>query len=280
MWYLLFLIVFILIFFNCYSQGELREDINIATTSDRSFFIGANSNGFTIGFEKGKRIDGFRKWIYNVNFSYVKDPKEIRVENPYYNNQKRFVFGKVNSDFVLRTGIGRFKELYSIFDKNSVAIGYFWWGGVACAFLKPIYYEVVERIEIINNVKYIYISDKKFDYSIHQVSDIYGRSSFFKGIDETKLIPGITINTGIRFNFAEKYEHMKIIETGIIIDIFSKPVQIMFVEPTSISNNKNNGKFIFTSLYIAYRFGKIKFWQNATTKNPLNTEIQENENNQ
>lgn len=270
------LLVFISLCKIVFSQGDLREDANIVTRSDFSFMLGANSNGFTIGFEKGKRIDGFRKWIYDINISYVKDPKEIRVENPYYNNQKRFVFGKINSDFVFRSGIGRFKELYSILDKNSVAIGYFWWSGISCSILKPIYYEVVDSIKIINNVKYIYISDKKFDYSIHQVSDIYGRSSFFKGINEIKAIPGITINTGIRFNFAEKYESMKIIEAGIIIDVFLKPIQIMFVEP---SNTNNKGKYIFTSLYIAYRFGKIKFWHNVNP-NTFKKDNAQNENNQ
>lgn len=242
-------VILLIICFTVLAQGELSPEVRVVTTNEHSYFISANSNGFSLSYQYGKRLDGFRKRIYETSFSYVRHPKEIRVENPYYQAQKKFVFGKLNTMFVIRSGIGLQREIYSIFDKGGIAIRYHYTFGVNVAMLKPIYYEVVDSTKIVNNVQYIYISDKLFDYSIHQVSDIYSRASFFKGINETKFIPGVFIKGGFSFAFSEKYESINAIELGAIIDVFMKPFQIMATE-------KHQRSYI--SLYIGYRFGKIK----------------------
>lgn len=232
-----------------WAQGELNPDARVMTTNEHSFLFAVNSNGTMFSFQHGKRIDGFRKRTIDFDFAYVKHPKEIRVENPYYQNQKKFVFGKLYTMFAFRVGMGKQREIYSIFDKGGIAIRYHYEMGALLGIMKPNYYEVVDSTLIVNNVEYIYLSDKQFDYNIHQRSDIYSRSSFFKGIDETKFIPGGFIKAGLSFVFSEKQEAINALEVGAILDVFTKPIQIMATE--------NKDHFLF-SLYVGYRFGKIK----------------------
>lgn len=253
-------IIFLLLCFTIFSQGEISPEARVVTTNEHSYFTSVNSNGLSFSYQYGKRLDGFRKRTYETSFSYIKHPKEIRVENPYYQAQKKFVFGKLNSLFAIRSGIGMQREIFSIFDKGGIAIRYHYSLGASLALLKPIYYEVVDSTKIVNNVQYIYISDKLFDYSIHQISDIYSRASFFKGIDETKLIPGFYLKGGLSFVFSEKYEAINAIELGAILDIFMKSFQIMATE--------RHERF-YISLYVGYRFGKIKV-KNKEGNTPIN----------
>lgn len=241
-----------------FAQGELNPEARVVTTNEHSYLVSLNSNGFSLSYQYGKRIDGFRRRIMDFDFSYIKHPKEIRVENPYYQSQKKFVFGKLNTLFALRGGIGRQREIYSIFDKGGIAIRYHYTFGASLALLKPVYYEVVDSTKIYNNVQYLYISDKQFDYSIHQISDIYSRSSFFTGIDETKFVPGAYIKGGFSFVFSDKYEAINAIEVGAIVDVFSRPIQIMA--------NEKKERF-FVSLYVGYRFGKVKIKNKSGVSN-------------
>ncbi|MCX7861557.1 MAG: hypothetical protein N2449_01000 [Bacteroidales bacterium] len=254
---------YLLLIFFCFfslitlAQGELNPEARVVTTNEHSYLVSLNSNGFSASYQYGKRIDGFRKRTVDIDFSYIKHPKEIRVENPYYQSQKKFVFGKLNTLFAIRSGMGKQKEIFSIFDKGGIAIRYHYSLGATLALLKPVYYEVVDSTKIYNNVQYIYISDKQFDYSIHQISDIYSRSSFFKGINETKFIPGLHLKGGFSFVFSEKYEAINAIEVGAIADVFVKPIQIM-------ANEKKDR--LFVTLYVGYRFGKIKVRNKESAK--------------
>lgn len=258
------LIYFLLITLFTIAQGELSSETRVVTTNEHSFLFALNSNGTMFSFQHGKRLDGFRKRTLDFDFAYIKHPKEIRVENPYYQSQKKFVFGKLYSMFALRGGIGKQKEIYSIFDKGGIAIRLHYSIGGTLGLMKPIYYQVVDSSKISDNYEIIYISDKQFDYNIHQISDIYSRSSFFKGLNETQLIPGAYLKAGMSFVFSEKQEAINALELGVICDFFSKPIQIMATEKKE--------RYII-SLYIGYRFGKIKVRnRNSKINNELDNE--------
>jgi hypothetical protein len=233
---------------SAFSQGELDE-VRVVTGNEKSYAFLLNSNGWGLNYRYGKRLDGFRKRLIDVDFSYIKHAKEIKTQNPYYENQKRFVFGKLNSMFTLRVGVGLQKEIYSKFDKGGVAIKYFVGIGFTAGILKPVYYQIVDSSVVSNNERYIYVSDKKFDESsIHQVSDIYSRSSFFKGIGETKFKPGLNVKLGLSFVYSNIYDALNAIEAGVIVDGFTKEMPIMATE----KNDK-----IFVSLFVSYRFGRV-----------------------
>jgi len=241
-------ITIVILFFTLkiFSQGELNNEARVVSGNEKSYSILFNSNGFGVNYRYGKRITGFKKNIFDFDLFYVKHAKEIKIQNPQYESQKRFVFGKLNSLFTFNIGTGIQKEIYSKFDKGGIAIKYFYEGGVSLALLKPIYYQVVDSQS--PNPNDPYISDKKFDQDIHSPLDIYGRSSFFKGFGQTKFIPGIFIKAGLSFVYSNKYEAINAIEAGFITSLFLKPLEIMAI--------KNNQQYII-SIFVSYRFGRV-----------------------
>lgn len=244
----IFILFLSILFFsiNVFSQGEINNETRLISGNEKSYAILINSNGWGLNYRYGKRIDGFKKRLFDFDFSYVKHPKEIRIQNPYYDNQKRFVFGKLNALFTLKVSIGKQKEVYSKFDKGGIAVKYFYEGGISLAILKPIYYQVVDSLS--PNPNDPYVSDRLFDYNIHSPADIYGRSSFFKGIGETKFKPGLFVKAGLSFVYSNQYEAINALESGLIFDIYYSELPIM-------ATDKNQNYLI--SIFISYRFGKV-----------------------
>ncbi|NCO55173.1 MAG: hypothetical protein COZ21_09740 [Bacteroidetes bacterium CG_4_10_14_3_um_filter_31_20] len=242
--------LFILLTFSvkAFSQGELNNETRVVSGNEKSYALLINSNGWGLNYRYGKRITGFKKRLFDFDFSYIKHPKEIRIQNTYYDNQKRFVFGKLNILFTLKASIGKQKEVYSKFDKGGIAIKYFYEGGFSLAILKPIYYEVVDQSNPNPNPNTPNVIDKLFDYNIHSPADIYGRSSFFKGITETKFKPGLFVKAGLSFVYSNQYEKINALETGLIFDIYNKELPIM-----ATAQNQN----YLISIFISYRFGKV-----------------------
>jgi len=249
--HLLYCVLFLLFpVFSLFSQGEINSEERIITYNEKSFAAYVNNNGFTLQYRYGKRMDGFRKSIYDIDFSHIKHPKEIKVSNPYYDNQKRFVFGKLNSFMNIRGGIGIQKEQFSKHDKGGVSIKYYYQAGASLGLLKPVYYDIVDSARFDNSKQEIilYIGNKKFSSDIHSISDIYGRSSFIKGFNELKLLPGAYIKAGLAFEYSSSYQYINALEAGVIFDVFASEVPIMDTE--------RNSRY-FITLFLGYRFGKV-----------------------
>ena len=247
-----FLILFCLqlISYITLAQGEIDDEGKIFIRNERTLAILLNSNGWGGNFRYGKRLDAYRKRIYEIDFVGIKHPKEIKIRNSNYiiENQKRYVFGKLNSFFNIRAGIGSQKEIISKFDKGGIAIRYFYSLGTSLGILKPVYYEIIDSTVRIGDEYRMYIGITKFSSSIHSAGDIYGKASFFEGIDETTFVPGLFVKFGFSFEYSKTDEIIRAIEAGAVLDAFAKKILIMDTE-------ENNQFFI--SLFISYRFGKI-----------------------
>lgn len=241
-----FILVLILIFpFSIFGQGELEADDGIFINNEKSLGIYLNSNGFGADFRYAKRLDGFRKRVYEIGVCNIKHPKEIRSHNPYYEGES-YVFGKLNYFFPLRTGIGRQKEIFSKFDKGSISIRYILSGGLSTGILKPIYYEVLYPVEATNRH---YVVNEKFDpLKHHNTYAIYGKAPFSEGLNETKIIPGIYIRFAFNFEYAKVPRMINALEAGFISEAYYKKVPIMATDETSR---------YFLTLFVSYRFGKL-----------------------
>jgi len=198
-----------------------------------------NSNGFGFGYRYAKRINYLNKKVFESDFSWVKHPKEEKINNPAYPNGRSFVFGKLNYFYILRAGGGLQQEIFSKADVGSIAIRIIGSAGISIGIQKPCYYEVVEN-EIIET--------RRFDKTKDKPETIYQRASFFRGIEETTLVPGAYFKTALSFEYSRKEEILHIIEGGFMIDAFPKKIPIMALT--------ENNQF-FVSIYISYRFGKI-----------------------
>jgi hypothetical protein len=227
-----------------YGQGELNEEQKVFFRNEKTFAILLNTDGFGLSYREGKRINYLNKKLLEFEFSTLKDAKEVKISNPYIETPGTFVFGKLNSVFLIRGGIGRQHEIYKKADQGGVAIRYFYTGGPVISFAKPIYYKILDPIS-----QYEYqIKEEKFDIKTIDPSMIYSKSSFFKGLNETKILPGIFAKGGFNFEYSKQDKIIHAIELGAQVNLFPKEIPIM----ATTSN-----KAIFFSLFASYRFGVI-----------------------
>lgn len=225
------------------AQGELRQQDRIFYRNEKSIGVSLNSNGFGISGRYAKRINARKKTLWEIDGCNIKHPKEVRISNSYYNNRS-FVYGKQNLFFNLRGGWGKQKEMFRKVDRGGISIRRYFTVGPTIGLLKPIYYEVFKSGGGINDY---YLSEEKFDPAIH-AGYIYGRASFFKGINETSIMPGIYGRFGLSFEYSKSDVHIHAIETGVSLDLFPKEMKIM-------ATQKND--FYFLTLFVSYRFGKV-----------------------
>ncbi len=227
-----------------FGQGELNQEQKIFFRNERTFAILLNTDGFGLSYREGKRINFLNKKLLEIDFTTLRHPKEVKLSNPLYDTPGTFVFGKVNSVFLIRGGIGRQHEIYRKEDLGGVAVRYFYSGGPVIAFAKPIYYKI---LEIVSQNSYE-IKEEKFDIKTLTPDRIYSRSAFTKGLSETKLLPGLYAKGGFNFEYSKKDKIIHAIEIGGQINIFPKKIEIM-----ATSSNKA----IFFSLFASYRFGVV-----------------------
>jgi hypothetical protein len=234
------LLVFFLSLFvvKSFAQGDLDEQKKIFFRNEKTYALNLNTNGFGFDYRFAKRKNASRKFIYDGDINIMKHQKEYKQYNPWSYSLTRFAYGKTNSVFNIRFGVGQEFEIFKKLDKNSVSVRLFYAGGFTSAFLKPIYYQI-----LVNE----YTVDKKFDTSVPALY-IMGRSPYSMGISETKIIPGAYVKTGFGFEFSQNDNRVSMIEAGITLELYPKTVEIMATE---------TNKLFFPTLYISYRFGKV-----------------------
>jgi hypothetical protein len=144
----------------------------------------------------------------------------------------------------VRSGIGHQHELFKKADLGGIAVRYFYSAGPVLAIYKPIYYRVLHLVS--PNVTELV--DEKFDSSIASSQDIYSKASFTKGLDETKVMPGLYAKGGFNFEYSKEDKIIHAIEFGAQLNAFPQKIPIMA---------GSGNKALFFSLFVSYRFGII-----------------------
>jgi len=239
----LFIIIAFSQFFVAYSQ-DLPDDVpKIFYKNEKTIGVQLNTNGWGLGYRYGDRINYFEKRNYEVDFSIIKHPKEVKSSSSYISSES-FVFGKLNYVFDLRVGYGKQNEMFTKREPGSIAIRYSYSFGPSIAIQKPIYYEVLYPL----NDSVYGVRKEKFNADIHTSGSINGKASFFDGIDEISVVPGAYIKAVINFEFSQSETVIHALEAGAMFQAYLSSLEIMDVD--------DNQQFYFT-LFVSYRFGKI-----------------------
>ena len=253
-------------FFVVYAQGEIDLQPRVFYRNEWSVAAMLNSNGFGANYRYGKRINADNKRLYEVDFAYMKDPKEQKSYSNVDWGGSRYVNGKKNLAFDFRFGYGKQHEVFRKHDLGGIAIRYFYNFGPSVVLLKPIYYEAGQVVTVPGGpggTLYYYWEPlpqpEKFDpnwegNNIH----IAKRASFFKGFDELKPLPGAFVKFGFNFEFGKEDKIIHALEAGLIAEGFIKKVEIMdFTKPHVSQRKSAQNQQFFLTLFISYRFGRI-----------------------
>ncbi len=195
-------------------------------------------------FRYGKQMTYNKRLSFSLDIVSMHHPKEIKVFNPNFDDGKGYFYGKLNSLFIVRPGIG-FRRIY--FEKireKGVEISLNYSMGASLGLVKPVYLQILNPT---NDPFLFTFSDERYDPSFHTVDNIYGRSKGSKGLGETKFNPGVFGKLGIQFEYANEDDAIRAIELGTVVDFYFLPVELM------TSNEPNN---IFISLYLKFLLGR------------------------
>ena len=108
-------------------------------------------------------------------------------------------------------------------------------------FLKPIYYKIVTDTTGASEIKRF---EKNTPWWL-----ITGKENYFYGLKEMQVIPGGFVKTGFAFEFSKNDKKIKMLEIGVSLEVYPKPIVILETQ---------NNQIIFPTLYLSYRFGKVE----------------------
>lgn len=250
-----FLILFILSSGFIFSESNAQQaKVPLLPEDDRLVYfkeigggIDIHSRGWGGVFRYSRLTSGFKKITFETELVKIKHPKEIKVVNPYFEDAKSYVYGKKNSFFVLRTGLGSQTLIFDRAPKDGVEINFIYMGGLAAGFTKPIYLDILVE----TNTQYVYqLKSEKYNEEEHFPNNIYGYSGFSRGFDELKFHPGAYLKTGLNFDWASQDDLIKSLEVGALLDVYSHLIPIM----APFENVRNKQSYI--SFYANVILGK------------------------
>jgi hypothetical protein len=242
-----------------FAQGEIDDENKIFYRNEQTYSVNLSSNGLGAGFRYARRMDAFKKTLYEVEFAQIKHQKEIKIT---FSSSSQlggsFVYGKLNAFGTLRGGIGLQKELFRKQDKGGISIRYFYLFGPSIGFVKPVYYDIYTIVTDPDGNQTEVTSRMRFEP--HILNNIERKAPFYVGLDETSIVPGAYGKFGFTFEFSKKDMAFNAIETGVLLDAFIKKIPIM-------ANEHNT--WYFPAFFISYRFGRVIDSQFKTRSNKV-----------
>ena len=229
---------------SCWAQIPAEEPIGYIYKTH--WYLGPKlaTNGFGAEFNYGRRgTDKFRHG-FHLSLNHVKTNKESRKTNPFYEDSKSYIFGKINQ---LYTGHLSYGGSWVLFEKKrwaGVEIRFNQQIGLSCGLIKPVYLKIKEPFLQDLNVK---PRDERYAPTIHPEEYIYGRSSELIGFRESSVVFGAYLKSGVQFDFNANNNIITAVEIGFQLDAFKKRIPLFY---TGVNPN------IFPSLYAAIQFGK------------------------
>jgi len=226
----------------------------IVYKKETSYDFTLHTNGFAIGANWGTLQTYYKTKYYHLELGYMKDPREKRQNKNRVDNgpSSDFVFGKQNTMFVLRAGMGYKKYLSEKTRRRGVAVGYNWQIGPSLALLRP-YYLVIRSLEETEQGIVVTYNDEKYSEdnadAFLSFDDIYGSASFFDHFGEWSVTPGVQGKMALHLSMGAFEKYVKALEVGIMFDAYFKKIPIM-VETDEVKN-----KPYFINLYANLQFG-------------------------
>ena len=136
-----------------------------------------------------------------------------------------YVYGKLNSVYALRFGYGNERRIYGKPYWGGVETRWNFEAGASLALLKPYYYYVVVYYPTSTGYEEI-VEEQTFDQKDQWV-EIIGRAAFMKGVNQTKVSPGVHATMGLSFDFAKSRTKAQALNVDVIAEYYPLGVSIM-----------------------------------------------------
>lgn len=229
------------------TQVQSGKDVNVVYKKEALGGAFIHSQGWGLFYRNASILSIHRKRFWEIETSSMHNAKEQKIQNTLYPDAKGYYYGKLNAVQIIRAGVGYYQTLWRKNDERCVEVDAVYSLGPSIAMVKPVYLEIIQSTP---NPNEFFLSTQKYDPNLDNPSNIYGRASFFNGIGEMNFYPGGYVRAGLNFDYANRHNLVKAIETGIEVDLYPKVVPIMAYAP--------NTQY-FVNLYLSFSMGKRWF---------------------
>jgi len=233
-------ILFILLFslsLESFSQEEDSLENQLTYHKEWTGMAFLHTHGYGLNVRKGYHVAWDKKRVFEIDFCSMQHAKNYVISASQISNTKSYTYGELNSVAVLRLGYGMQKLLAGKTLRNNVEIRWLYQGGFSLAILKPSYFELDMPGD---EVSYARFSNESKNY-------IKGGAAYGMGFNEISVIPGVYAKTAVAFEYASRYNYIRAVEIGLIIDAYYKDVPIL-------AETKNYPYFV--SFYLGFTYGK------------------------
>jgi hypothetical protein len=228
------------------AQQTIYDETRILYKKELHGGIIIHGDGWGLNFFHGWHTTARTRRMLGLEVVGMKHPKEIKSFNPFYDDSRGYFYGKLNSFLVVRPTYGRKHQLADKIRSTGVEVNYVWGVGPSLGLAKPIYLQIGKP----DNIPYEAIVVERYDPVQHDVHNIFGRASWFRGLGEMRLYPGLFGRFGFNFEYSGRTSGIKALEAGVTMDAYATPVPIM-AEVDGLEN-----KQFFLGFYVSLQFGK------------------------
>ena len=235
----------------------IKQEEEGALVYNKQWLLGFNLNtdGWNVTYEHGKYKSLTKTNLWWLQLGERKDKHQTKVSTVYdysnntYYDTYSFIYGKQNTFYFLKLGLGNQMLIGGKQNKNGIAVSWIYGGGISLGMLKPYYLQIYnDSTGITTDMKY-----SSANYNIFTGNDstkyILGKSSWGKGFGDMQFTPGLHLRTALRFDYGRFNETLSAIEVGVNLEYYFNKMPIMV---------GNNGHNIFANAYVAIEFGHRK----------------------
>lgn len=232
----------------------------LATLSDEQsyrkefvFGINFNTQGALIGgvsVRSAHVLD--ERWLrfWSLEGVMLKNSKEQRIGTNYGGS---IINHKANYAFTLRPSFGVQRILFRKAADAGVQVNALLSAGPSLGLLLP-YYISYDRTPNGQRTEPQYYQEEAYNPAIHQDGNIVDRGSLFGGIGKTQFVPGAHLRAALSFEYGRYRDAVAGLETGFMVEAYSKRMVILRPEASTSDDNTLNKKF-FPSVYLTLYFG-------------------------
>lgn len=224
---------------------ENGTNLNVIYHTERSGKLYAGTRGYGISYRQSKHINVKSRSFFEIDLQNLKHIKETKTQGDAP-ERRRFVYGKVNSVFLLRGAVGYQNVIFSKADNKAVEIRYFYSIGPTLAFVKPYYLQVYKT----NGNKESTLIKFGSENFTADSGRVVGRGAYTDGLPEMKVYPGLTAKFNLSFEYAPYTNLIRAIETGISLDYFPKSISLMA---------RNPSENLIVAFHVGFVFGRKWF---------------------
>jgi hypothetical protein len=226
-----------------------EEEGVIAYRKQSAFGFKLLNDGYGFFYEAGRAQTVKTAWLFQLEFSERKHPKEEKQTNPVIPTSP-FIYGKVNYFYPLKFGAQRQFLFGNKSNKNGVSVTGNFGGGISLGFLRPYYLEVSDAGQFSRrNIKYDSPDSLLFS-SNSQLMDLnVSGARFGVGWNEMKINPGIYAKAALRFDYGRYNEMVNALEVGLSSEFYSKKI-------LQVLDSKE--RQLFLNAFVCIIFGRRK----------------------